>query len=247
MNVKTNADWQKERTALLAALREFAVVLKAAPFQNEEGLRGVSAFALYWFIKQINPTVVFEVGVWRGFSTWLIEQAAPAAEVYCLDPMFLIEYYVDQTKLGQTYRSPRAHYSTQDFSCFEIAKTIDGYSRPLAFFDDHQNKWPRLLQCKAAGIKDIVFDDNTAENYTHRTLEHDRRNPESTRLLEQEIERYEIFPALWPAEMIRGPMHLKEEGIGLPVEDELRPVYEERHWHSYVTYVRLRSQGSHLV
>lgn len=240
MKVKTNTDWQQERTALLAALREFAGVMKAAPFQNHEGLRGVSAFALYWFIKQINPTVVFEVGVWKGFSTWLIEQAAPAAEVHCLDPIFLFEFYLDSAKVGETYRSPRAHYSTQDFSCADVRRTIEGHSRPLAFFDDHQNKWPRLLQCKDAGIKDIVFDDNTAENYTHRTLENDRRDPIPGPMLEREIESYETFPALWPVDFQRGPMHIQEEGIGFPIEEELKGVYEERDWHSYVTYVRLR-------
>jgi hypothetical protein len=240
MIVKTTADWQNERTALLVALREFAALLKNRPFENSEGLRGVSAFALYWFIKHVNPTVVFEVGVWKGFSTWVIEQAAPAAEVHCFDPIFLIEHYMNETKLGQTYRSPRAHYSSQEFSCAEIAKTLDGQSRPVAFFDDHQNKLPRLFQCKDAGIKDIIFDDNTVECYTHRTLENDRRDPELGPILEREILSYEIFPALWPVDLQRGPMHIQEDGIGFPVEKDLQRVYEERHWHSYVTYVRLR-------
>jgi hypothetical protein len=240
MYVKTTEDWQSQRPALLEALREFAALMKRRPFQNEEGLRGVSAFALYWFIKQIKPTVVFEVGVWKGFSTWIIEQAAPQAEVYCFDPIFFFEHLINPAKLGQTYRSTRAHYSHQDFSCAEVREITARHSRPLAFFDDHQNKLPRLLQCKDAGIKDIVFDDNTQDCYTHRTLEHDRKDPQFLETFEREVETYEIFPALWPVDKRLGLMHIKEDGIGFPVEKKLKEIYQEREWHSYVTHVRLR-------
>lgn len=240
MHVKSTADWQSERPALLAALREFAEVMKRRPFQNQEGLRGVSAFALYWFLKKINPTIVFEVGVWKGFSTWLIEQAVPQAEVYCFDPVFLFEHYLNPAKLGRTYRSARAHYSHQDFSCAEVQRMVADHSRPLAFFDDHQNKLPRLFQCKNAGIKDIIFDDNTAGCYTHRTLESDRMDPQLMALFEREVQSYETFPALWPVDKMLGAMHIKEEGLGFPLEKYLMDIYNEREWHSYVTYVRLR-------
>jgi hypothetical protein len=240
MYVKTNEDWQAERPALLAALREFAALMKRRPFQNEEGLRGVSAFGLYWFIKQINPDAVFEVGVWKGFSTWLIEQAAPQAEVFCFDPIFFAEHLINPARLGQTYRSPRARYSYQDFSCAEVQKITSRVSRPLAFFDDHQNRMPRLLQCKDAGIKDILFDDNTADCYTHRTLEHYRRDPRFLEILEREVQSYEIFPALWPVDKMHGDMHIKEDGLGFPVERAFSYIHDEREWHSYLTHVRLR-------
>ena len=35
--------------------------MRSQPFQNREGLRGVSAFALYWFLRQLTPTLVIEV------------------------------------------------------------------------------------------------------------------------------------------------------------------------------------------
>ena len=240
MYVKTGADWEGERSALLEALREFAAVMTRRPFQNDQGLRGVSAFALYWFIKNIRPTVVFEVGVWKGFSTWLIEQAAPEAEVFCFDPIFFLEHFIDPKKIGPTYRSPRAHYSTQEFSCAGVREVAAGHPRPLAFFDDHQNKLARLLQSKEAGIKDIVFDDNTSDPYTHRTLEQERRDPRSLAILEREVQTYEIFPALWRVDFVIGPQHIKEEGLNFPVEEQFADIYEERGWHSYVTYVRLK-------
>lgn len=240
MRVKIGADWEAERAELLEGLREFAAVMRKRPFQNEEGLRGVSAFALYWFVRKVAPTVVFEVGVWRGFSTWLIEQAAPAAELFCFDPIFFLESYLDPRKLGRTYRSPRAHYSTQDFSCAGAGQIAARHARTLAFFDDHQNKLPRLLQCKEAGIRNIVFDDNTAEPYTHRTLEQERRDPRSAAALEREVESYEIFPALWGVDFEYGALRIKEEGLDFPVERQFAEIHAERRWHSYVTFVRLR-------
>jgi hypothetical protein len=240
MEVKVGVDWAVERAGLLEGLREFAGVMRRRPFQNSEGLRGVSAFALYWFVRKVRPTVVFEVGVWKGFSTWLIEQAAPEAEVFCFDPLFLLEHYIDPQRLGPKYRSPRAHYSAQDFSCAGVGEIAARHARPLAFFDDHQNKLPRLLQCKEAGIREIVFDDNTAEQYTHRTLEQERRDPRARELLESEVESYEIFPALWDVDFVLGAQHIKEEGLGLPVKRRFKEIYVERQWHSYVTHVRLR-------
>lgn len=238
MRIKTSAEWNDERGALLDALRDFAGVMKHRPFDNEQGLRGVSAFALYWFVRRLAPSVVFEVGVWRGFSTWLIEQAAPAAEIHCFDPLFMLQHLIPRRKIGKTYRSPHAKYSTQDFSCAPIRELAAGRADSLAFFDDHQNKLPRLLQCKAAGIRNVIFDDNMAGPYTHRTLEHDRADDATP--LEREIEIYETFPALWPVDFHYGDLHLKEAGMGFPTDRELRDIYRERDWHSYVTYLRLK-------
>jgi hypothetical protein len=75
---------------------------------------------------------------------------------------------------------------------------------------------------------------------THRTLEDLRRDPEGRKLLEQEIEAYEIFPALWPVDCHLHGLDIVEPGLGLPVEPALRRVYDDRQWHSSVTYVRLR-------
>jgi hypothetical protein len=238
VRIRTQAEWNDERDALLEALRDFARVIKHRPFDNREGLRGVSAFALFWFVRRLAPSVVFEVGVWRGFSTWLIEQAAPAAEIHCFDPLFMLQHLIPRWRIGKIYRSPRAKYSTQDFSCAPIRELIAGRTDALAFFDDHQNKLPRLLQCKAAGIKDVIFDDNMAGPYTHRSLEHERAADPTW--LEREIETYETFPALWPVDFHYAGLHLKEAGMGFPVEREFRDIYRDRNWHSYVTYVRLK-------
>lgn len=238
MHVKSAGEWERDRDAILRELRSFAAVLRARPFDNREGLRGVSAFALYWFVRRLAPPVVFEVGVWRGFGTWLLEQAQPGAELHCFDPLFHFQGRLPADFLGEVYRSTRARYSSQDFSCAPIGRLVAGRPGALAVFDDHQDKLPRLRQCRAAGIRHVIFDDNLSAPYTHRTLEHERAADAST--LDREIEVYETFPALWPVDHRLGELHLREAGMDFPVDPELAEIHADRQWHSYVTYVRLR-------
>lgn len=238
---KTRKDWEEERPALLGCLYEYAERLRHRPLDNEEGLRGVSAFALYWFLKQITPTLVIEVGVWKGFSTWLIEQAAPHAEIACFDPLFFLESKLDPNKLGPTYRTNKARYYPWEFSCADIPKMIAGHERPCVFFDDHQDKVARLLQAKAFGLKHIVFDDNVPFAYTHRSFEAARHDPAVLALMRREIQAYEIFPALWDVDWQFGDARVKEDGMAFPLDEKLSLIYEDRKYHSYVTRIELKS------
>jgi hypothetical protein len=242
VHVKTDEEWRLQKPELLAALGEFGARLRDRPFDNEQGLRGVSAFALYWFTRSLDPALVFEVGVWRGFSTWIIEQAAPQAQLHCLDPVFMFEPYLRRRRVGRTYRSPRASYSSQDFSCVPVAELAVDRPRTLVFFDDHQNKLPRLRQCHAAGVEHVVFDDNRVGVGTHRTLEDERRTPAGTAELERLVERYETFPALWPVRETVAGLPIDEAGLDFPVEPAFAAVHAERRWHSNVTYARLRPE-----
>lgn len=240
MKEKTKREWEADREDLTMCLRHFAHIFQNRPFQNVWGVRGVSAFALFYFVRQVKPSSVFEVGVSRGFSTWLIEQAVPQAEVYCLDPIFHLDHLIDKTKFGVNYRSQTAHYLKGDFSCEDIGSMVVRTETPMVYFDDHQNCMPRLFQARAAGFKHIVFDDNSVKlPFTHRTLEHEKASPDGRAILEREILDYQVFPALWTFDF---PEYgLAEVGLeNFPIDDELMPIFEERRWHSYVTYLRLK-------
>ncbi|HVB06164.1 MAG TPA: hypothetical protein VNF07_07990 [Acidimicrobiales bacterium] len=232
MHITTEAEWGEQREALLEGAIEFARVMERRPFQNEAGLRGVSAFALYWFVKQLQPDVVFEVGVWRGFSTWLIEQAAPAAEVWSFDPIF---FFGGEPQ--PVYRSPRARYFREDFSCADIAGDVAAATTPLAFFDDHHRQLARLEQCRRVGIEHVIFDDNPPHPYGHRTLEDERADAVGREALAEMAERYEVFPALWAVDDVT-EYRIREAGLGFPVTPDLAYLHAERKWHSYVTYVK---------
>ena len=238
MQEKTKEEWEQELDELLPLLSEFSSLLSQRPFQNYQGLRGVSAFALFYFLRKIRPTVVVEVGVWKGFSTWIIEKAVPNAQIFCYDPMYFLFNMLDRKKVGPIYRSPNAKYSGEDFSCIDV-DFLRSAEKPLVFFDDHQTKLARLFQAKAAGVSHIIFDDNSSvEPFSHRTLEHEKDNPASVSVMNKEIDKYQIFPALWDFEF---PKHqVSEKGLrGMPIKDEFQYIYNERKWHSYVTYIHL--------
>jgi hypothetical protein len=92
---------------------------------------------------------------------------------------------------------------------------------------------PRTPARSQARSRRTEPEDNLAAPYTPRTLEHERAAEPA--LLEEAIEQYETFPALWPVDLRIGDLHLKEEGLGFPVDRELPEIYRERDWHSYVT------------
>ena len=243
MREKSRQDWLAERDHLQVVLDEFAEVLARRPFDNRDGLRGVSALALYYYLKRLQPSVVLEVGVWRGFSTWLIEQAAPDAKVYCFDPLFYLEPLIPKRRLRATYRSARATYVREEFSCADLSEVVVP-GRTAAFFDDHQRKIARLRQARDLGITDVVFDDNTPYAGTHRSLQNDLDDPVTRAPVADLIEEYEVFPALWDVDHTHGENRIVEEGLGLPVERRHRVVYDDRGWHSYVTYVRLADRAT---
>ena len=254
MNIKSKSEWQDDSDEIQSALIEFSELLKKKPFQNREGLRGVSAFALYWYVKKIQPKVVFEVGTWKGFSTWIIEQAAPKAKIFCLDPIFFLESYMDSSKVGEVYRSKHATYMGSDFSCINPAK-LAGKDLPnsLVFFDDHQDKFPRLIQAKNAGIKNIIFDDNTPHKYTHITLEHELMKKDQKNILNSLIKDYETFPALWNIDWRYGKMRIKEKGLtDFPVSPLTDEVFNERNCIVFgksirITEIVIQYQAMYLI
>jgi hypothetical protein len=83
----------------------------------------------------------------------MIEQAAPHASVIAIDPDLSNRVYV----------SSKASYTTRDFSRVRLRQKIEG---PIvAFFDDHQNAYTRVLQAYSKGIKFLIFDDNYPPGY----------------------------------------------------------------------------------
>jgi hypothetical protein len=133
---------------LKATAVEFSELYKSRPIQNNQG--GVKAphmFAVFGILKALRPEAVIESGVWRGAGTWLIEQAAPEAEIFALDP--------NLNRLQ--YRSSRASYSTIDFNLHDWSELPDS---TIVLFDDHQDAFVRMQQSLWHGIRHVIFEDN---------------------------------------------------------------------------------------
>jgi hypothetical protein len=110
-------------------------------------MRAPHMFATWFMARKLSPDMIVESGIWRGQSTWLLETACPAAKMVCID--------LDLGK--RTYISEKVTYSDRDFSDHDWSEVTE---RSLVFFDDHQNAYERLQQCKWLGFKHVIFEDN---------------------------------------------------------------------------------------
>ncbi|MBL8670035.1 MAG: hypothetical protein JNK11_05235 [Alphaproteobacteria bacterium] len=234
MQIRT--DWTDRTIEVLRAAEAFAPVYAGRPFDNVNGLIGTGALALYYFIKQVAPPAVIEVGVWRGFSTWVIEQAAPGARIRCHDPLFGFLSLLDPAKSQPAYRSPHATYSQREFSCLTDAELGDGRRDAVVFFDDHQDMTARIIQASRMGFRHLVFDDDWPGPCDHATLAHHLAAGSLSPDVAAAVRRYERFPLLWEPLTWNGATHA---ALPLPVTPALEQLHAERQFYSWVSYVEL--------
>lgn len=231
------AEWMLPLDALLTWIDEFLDVFAQRPIQdNQGGVNAVGAFSLWYFLKRQQPTLVVESGVWKGQTTWLIEQALPDAQIICFDPNRKI----------REYESPNAEYPKGDFAKYNFPK-FDA-DKTLVFFDDHQDAVKRTVHARKKGFSHLVFDDNYAVGSGgHRSLAHALAAQDSTQMyLHRVIETYQIFPPMVAYdEPITGEqVKIAIPPLGLP-DDELYTIFED-HMANYrwMTYVKLDDKTS---
>ena len=128
-SVFDDGGWIDSSGRLQDDIAEFLELYERRPIRhNEGGVQEVGAFTLWYFLKRIEPELVIESGVWKGQTTWLIEQTLPDSRLICFDP----------NRRMRVYQSDAAEYPHGDFA---------GYRRPpldsdraLVFFDDHRTR-----------------------------------------------------------------------------------------------------------
>jgi hypothetical protein len=110
---------------------------------------GVTTAAALWCIAQAaRPKGIIESGVFRGFTTWVLEDACPESKRICFDISF------DELR----WKSSTAKYYECDWAgIISLHRKVEG--RWLAFFDDHISQAMRIQEAAERGIKYIVFDD----------------------------------------------------------------------------------------
>lgn len=142
------------RAEIADRLKEFLPLYANRPIgQNDGGMKSSGLFTLWHIMGKLNPSLVIESGVWKGQSTWLIENTLPQALIVAIDP----------ASEGILYRTQRAEYMTQDFLVSDWKSLGPGISEALAFFDDHQDVFARLKLCRELGIRTVILDDNYPE------------------------------------------------------------------------------------
>lgn len=137
------------RNALIASIPEFMDLYAKRPIKvNKFGMGLNHSWALWYLVSKLRPNIVVESGVWRGNSTWIIENASPESQIFSFD--------VDLSNL--VYKSSRAHYIERDFTQFDWSQ-IDTHNG-LCFFDDHQNALQRIISANWLGFAHVIIEDN---------------------------------------------------------------------------------------
>jgi hypothetical protein len=135
------------------SIDEFLSIYKERPIKDNGGGMGINhSWALWYIVRNLEPKIVVESGVWKGHSTWLIENAYPEAKIYCFDINFANLEFI----------STNATYIENDFTSFDWSN-LDK-ENGLCFFDDHQNALERMKSARWFGFKNIIIEDNWPVN-----------------------------------------------------------------------------------
>ena len=130
------------------SLSEFSELYKKRPIKdNSGGMLSAHMFHVWFVAKWLNLPRIIESGIWKGQSTWLLEQACPNAKILSIDPSLHFREYISP--------SPNVQYTNIDFTEWELPDP----KNTLCFFDDHYGV-DRIFQANKVGCKHIIYEDN---------------------------------------------------------------------------------------
>jgi hypothetical protein len=249
------------RSAMKERVPEFLALFAERPIKdNQGGMRAPHLFATWFMVQTLRPAHIVESGVFKGLGTWLLERAAPEANLYCIDP----------EPASLVYRSPHAQYFTRDFS--ELSWDLPR-DRTLLFFDDHQDALARIVDAERRGFIHIVFEDNypvgqgdcyslkkafmgepppaphgLAQRAWHTISR--RRPADAARYLEETLETYFEFPPPRLADTTRWGDAWTEERYPTPAplfdgaSEPNDPFVAEAQAYNWICYARLKRPES---
>jgi len=145
-----------DSTAAEAWIQEFDAVLKRSPISDLNGGMGYNnGLISYVLCRTLAPEAVIESGVWRGFTTYLLDAGTPkTARILCYDINFdLLEF-----------KSSKATYFEKDVL---ENSDVDHSDFDFALFDDHVSHYDRLLFADANKVKNLIMDDDVSVLQAH--------------------------------------------------------------------------------
>jgi len=133
---------------MISTIDYFLDLYEKRPLKDNRGGMGFNqSWATWYLVNKIGPALILESGVHRGHSTWLLEQAAPSAQILSFDVNLKNRIYISKS----------VTYTESDFFSFDWSKY--DLSNCLAFFDDHQNQYERIIRSYWLGIRKIILED----------------------------------------------------------------------------------------
>ena len=125
-----------EKEELLKNIKIYDLIFKNEKISDLNGGMGFNnGLFLFILFSHFQPKKVIESGVWRGFTTYLIDKAiSKDSKIYCFD--------INLSRVE--FNSEKATYYERDLSLVDDA---DFGSVNFAFFDDHVSIYDRLQFC----------------------------------------------------------------------------------------------------
>ena len=136
---------------LLLYLPEFIEIYKKRPIKNNSGGMGFNhSFGVYAILKKLQIKNIYESGIWKGNSTWIIENCFEEFNLVSIDINLNTREYISDSQYVSYYEGDIEEISFKDM---DVENTI-------VFFDDHTNVIERLKFLYSWGIKYAIFEDN---------------------------------------------------------------------------------------
>ena len=122
---------------------------------NDGGMKFPQLFGMYCFLKEVNPSLVIESGIWKGLGTWMIEKALPKVDIISFDINLSYRNYISE---NVTYIENDV--SNMDWNSFFGEYPEKSFDNTLLFFDDHVDFSSRLEFLEKVNVKHIIYEDN---------------------------------------------------------------------------------------
>ena len=149
-----------DREFIIRELPHFIKVFEKRPYvHNTYGTKFAHQFAVWCTVRKLKPLHIIESGIYRGFLSWMLRQAAPKAQLIFIDPRPPLVY---KDNHSDTVYITNKNFT--DFKDFDWASLKLDFNRTLIYFDDHQSGLVRTLQAYNRGFRYIMFDDNFSSN-----------------------------------------------------------------------------------
>jgi len=145
-----------DRVKLLKSIDRYDEIFRTVKIRDLKGGMGYNnGLIFYILISHFQPKKVLESGVWRGFSTFLLDDATLSdSKLFCFD-----------INLGnRKVFSKKASYFESDLM---LVDEVDFSSIDFAFFDDHVSVYDRLQFSLENKIEIVIVDDDVSVTQVH--------------------------------------------------------------------------------
>ena len=123
----------------------FDKIFRECPISSLNGGMGYNnGLFCFCLIRAIQPDIVIESGIWRGYSTYFIDKSIP-------DKSHILSFDINLSLIE--WKSPKANYHNYDLS--DYTEPMNG--KTLALFDDHVSHFNRIKYCFDKNIEFIIL------------------------------------------------------------------------------------------